>query len=125
MRSEFLYEGVGGEAAFAQLLTWLDDKSEYPRGSRQSFLAPFLPLATQNRFRLDGLSGRLWSAYLEWRPEHRADQHAGLKRSMSMMTFSSIIKTLVQELARQDSCALTVDEQLLGAVMRLVAVERR
>lgn len=38
-----------------------------------------------------------------------------------MMTFNGAVSTLVQELAARDSENLEVEEELLGAVMRLVA----
>lgn len=123
MRSEFTFEGIRGVPDLERLLTWLDDRSEYPGGSGQSYLRHFLPRAIEHGFRLDRLAGRLWSAYVEWRPEHSADRHAGMKPAMSMMTFSSMITTLIQELARSDGPEIVVEDPLLEAIMRLVASE--
>jgi hypothetical protein len=67
--------------------------------------------------------GLRWSAYAEWRPQHTADRHAGMQSSMSMMTFSSAIRTLLQELAPHDCAQLAVDDQMLTAIMQLVASE--
>jgi hypothetical protein len=46
-----------------------------------------------------------------------------MDRAMSMMTFNAAISTLVQELAVRDCETLEVEEQLLGAIMRLVAAQ--
>jgi AAA domain len=121
MRAEFVFQGVTGDTDLEGLLRWLDNASEHPPGSGQSYLQPFIPRALASGFRLDRLAGRLWSAYLEWRPQHKADEHAGMGRAMSMMTFNGAVSTLVQELAARDSENLEVEEELLGAVMRLVA----
>jgi hypothetical protein len=123
MRAEFVFQGVTSEADLETLLRWIDDTSEYPAGSGQSYLQPFLPRALASGFRLDRLSGRLWSAYKQWRPQHKADEHSGIDRSMSMMTFNAAISTLVQELVAHDCENLEVEEDLLGAVMRLVATQ--
>jgi hypothetical protein len=123
MRIEFEFRGIGSDTDLEGLLRWIDDSSEYPARSGQSYLQPFLPRALKGGFRLDRLAGRLWSAYLEWRPHHKADDHAGMKASMSMMTFNAAVCTLVQELAARDCENLEVEEELLTAVMRLVAAQ--
>jgi len=123
MRAEFVFQGVTGDTDLEALLRWIDDTSEHPVGSGQSYLQPFIPRALAGGFRLDRLAGRLWSAYMEWRPEHKADEHAGMNRAMSMMTFNAAVSTLVQELAAQDRENLEVEEDLLGAIMRLVAAQ--
>ncbi len=121
MRAEFVFEGINDHATLQRLLAWIDDQSEFPTGSRQSYLSAFLPRALERGFRLDRFAGRLWSAYLEWKPTHKADEHAGISPSMSMMTFSAAVTTLVQELAERDDVDLKVEDDLLAAVMRLVA----
>jgi hypothetical protein len=123
MRAEFMFEGIRGITDLEHLLAWFDDRSEYPPGSGHSYLRSFIPQALQCGFRLDRLAGRLWSAYAEWRPQHTADRHAGMQSSMSMMTFSSAVRTLLQELAPRDGAELAVDDQLLAAIMQLVASE--
>jgi len=123
MRTEFVFNGIETEPHLERILAWIDDKSEYPVKSGRSFLQAFIPKAVEGGFRLDRLSGRLWSTYLEWRPKQKADQHAGMVSAMSMMTLSSLIKTLVQELASNDSASLIVSDRLLAAIMKLIAVE--
>jgi hypothetical protein len=123
MRAEFVFDGIRGDSDLQVLLRWIDDQSEFPAGSGQSYLAPFLPRALGAGFRLDRLAGRLWQTYAAWRPLHKADDHAGMRGAMSMQTFSGTVKTLVQELAQRDAADLQVDDELLSAVMQLTAAQ--